>query len=62
MYNNLDATGEIILRGELLTVLRIMLGQLKKARFLQHMKAPVILYFPFPPIVAYRVIGLSGII
>lgn len=51
MYNNLDTNDEEILRGELLTILRLMLGQLRKARLLQHMKAPVILHFVFhsPP-------------
>lgn len=43
MYNNLDTNDEEILRGELLTILRLMLGQLRKARLLQHMKAPVFL-------------------
>ncbi|KAJ6179354.1 hypothetical protein N7519_009815 [Penicillium mononematosum] len=42
MYNGLDATDEIILRGELLTILRVMLGQLRKVR-LHHKKAPVFL-------------------
>ncbi|KAK4867513.1 hypothetical protein LT330_001023 [Penicillium expansum] len=30
MYNDMDATDGIILRGELLTILRLMLGQLRK--------------------------------
>jgi hypothetical protein len=29
MYNGMDPTDEIILRGELLTILRVMLGQLR---------------------------------
>ena len=60
MYNNLDTNDEEILRGELLTILRLMLGQLRKARLLQHMKAPVIFYLSFPlPTVAYRVLCRS---
>lgn len=57
MYNNLDTNDEEILRGELLTILRLMLGQLRKARLLQHMKAPVILYssFPFSTAITYQV-------
>ncbi|KAJ5704934.1 hypothetical protein N7536_000623 [Penicillium majusculum] len=43
MYNNLDTNDEEILSGELLTILRLMLGQLRKARLLQHRKAPVFL-------------------
>ncbi|OQD67510.1 hypothetical protein PENPOL_c003G08655 [Penicillium polonicum] len=43
MYNDMEATDGTILRGELLTILRLMLGQLRKARLLQHRKAPVFL-------------------
>lgn len=51
---------EEILSGELLTILRLMLGQLRKARLLQYRKAPVILYLSFPlPTVAYHVLCRS---
>ncbi|KAJ5483433.1 hypothetical protein N7530_002679 [Penicillium desertorum] len=43
MYNGMDPTDEIILRGELLTILRVMLGQLRKVRLLHHKRAPVFL-------------------
>lgn len=57
MYNDMDATDGIILRGELLTILRLMLGQLRKVRLLQHRKAPVMLdlSFPLPTTIAYQV-------
>lgn len=60
MYNDMEATDGTILRGELLTILRLMLGQLRKARLLQYRKAPVILYLSFPlPTVPYRVLCRS---
>ncbi|KOS44650.1 hypothetical protein ACN38_g4451 [Penicillium nordicum] len=43
IYNGMEATDGMILRGELLTILRLMLGQLRKIRLLQHRKAPVFL-------------------
>ncbi|OQE06108.1 hypothetical protein PENVUL_c020G04900 [Penicillium vulpinum] len=43
IYNDMDATDESILRGELLVILRLMLGQLRKRRLLHHRKAPVFL-------------------
>ena len=43
IYNNLEGNDQVIARGELLIILRMMLGQLKKRRFIQHMIAPVIL-------------------
>ncbi|KAJ5608195.1 hypothetical protein N7537_004814 [Penicillium hordei] len=45
IYTNLNTNYGEILCGELLTILRLMLGQLSKARLLQHMKAPIILSF-----------------
>lgn len=47
IYNNLEGNDQQILRGELLIILRLMIGQLKKRRFIKHMIAPVILFFFF---------------
>ncbi|PLB44885.1 hypothetical protein P170DRAFT_513009 [Aspergillus steynii IBT 23096] len=41
IYNNLEGKNQHILRGELLIILRLMLGQLRKRRF-HHMIAPVL--------------------
>ncbi|KAE8332748.1 hypothetical protein BDV39DRAFT_199744 [Aspergillus sergii] len=43
-YNNVKATDQTILRGELLLILRLMFTQLRKRRFLKHMVAPVLLF------------------
>ncbi|KAJ6189229.1 hypothetical protein N7519_004137 [Penicillium mononematosum] len=43
IYNDLEADNETCFRGELLIILRLMLGQLKKIRLLHHHKAPVLL-------------------
>lgn len=60
IYNGMEATDGMILRGELLTILRLMLGQLRKIRLLQHRKAPVIFYLSFPfSTVTYRVLYRS---
>ncbi|PLB51481.1 hypothetical protein P170DRAFT_453197 [Aspergillus steynii IBT 23096] len=44
MHNDLDADDSHLLRGEILTVIRIMLGQLKQKVFVNHMVAPVLLF------------------
>ncbi|KAJ5577956.1 uncharacterized protein N7459_006920 [Penicillium hispanicum] len=43
-YNNLNGNDHELLRGELLIILRLMLGQLRKRRLLEHMMAPVLLF------------------
>ncbi|KXG50944.1 uncharacterized protein PGRI_065160 [Penicillium griseofulvum] len=43
IYNDLEADDETYFRGELLIILRLMLGQLRKIRLLCHYKAPVLL-------------------
>lgn len=43
-YNNLNGNNNELLRGELLIILRLMLGQLRKRRLLGHMMAPVLLF------------------
>ena len=43
MHNNLDGDNHQLFRGEILTVIRIMLGQLKMRVFVDEMVAPVIL-------------------
>ncbi|KAB8246580.1 hypothetical protein BDV35DRAFT_353661 [Aspergillus flavus] len=48
-YNNVNATDQTILRGELLLILRLMFTQLRKRRFLKHMVAPVLLFFIVGP-------------
>ncbi|GLB16186.1 hypothetical protein AtubIFM61612_006025 [Aspergillus tubingensis] len=45
MHNNLDSDDNYLLRGEVLTVIRIMLGQLKQKIFVNDMIAPVTLSF-----------------
>ncbi|PYI00690.1 hypothetical protein BO78DRAFT_401893 [Aspergillus sclerotiicarbonarius CBS 121057] len=44
MDNNLDVDDDHLLRGEVLTIIRIMLGQLKQKVFVDHMVAPVLLF------------------
>ncbi|PGH12303.1 hypothetical protein AJ79_04369 [Helicocarpus griseus UAMH5409] len=44
MYNDLETNDREVLRGELLTILRLMLGQYKKRRFIPHMTVPVLLF------------------
>lgn len=44
IYNNLDATDDQMLRGEIMLALRLIIAQMRRVRFLQHMIAPV-----FPP-------------
>ncbi|OGM46183.1 hypothetical protein ABOM_004860 [Aspergillus bombycis] len=44
VYNNVNTTDQAILRGELLLILRLMIGQLRKRRFIRHMVAPVLLF------------------
>ncbi|RDH30776.1 hypothetical protein BDQ94DRAFT_180803 [Aspergillus welwitschiae] len=44
MHNNLDSDDSYLLRGEVLTVIRIMLGQLKQKIFVNDMIAPVLLF------------------
>lgn len=46
IYNDLEADNETCFRGELLIILRLMLGQLRKIRLLHHNIAPVILHDP----------------
>ncbi|PKY07860.1 hypothetical protein P168DRAFT_286044 [Aspergillus campestris IBT 28561] len=43
IYNDVEAHNQHLLRGELLILLRIMLGQMRKRRFLHHMIAPILL-------------------
>ncbi|KAJ5272171.1 hypothetical protein N7524_005440 [Penicillium chrysogenum] len=43
IYNGLEADNETCFRGELLIILRLMLGQLRKIRLLHHNIAPVLL-------------------
>ncbi|KAJ5205846.1 hypothetical protein N7491_003530 [Penicillium cf. griseofulvum] len=43
IYNDLEADDETCFRGELLVILRLMLGQLRKMRLVCHHKAPVLL-------------------
>lgn len=47
IYNGLEGKNQHLLRGELLILLRIMLGQMRKRRFLHHMVAPVLSLFRF---------------
>ncbi|KAI2862967.1 hypothetical protein CBS63078_5852 [Aspergillus niger] len=44
MHNNLDSNDSYLLRGKVLTVIRIMLGQLKQKIFVNDMIAPVLLF------------------
>ncbi|OJI91514.1 hypothetical protein ASPTUDRAFT_198474 [Aspergillus tubingensis CBS 134.48] len=44
MHNNLDSDDNYLLRGEVLTIIRIMLGQLKQKIFVNDMIAPVLLF------------------
>lgn len=41
-FNNLNGHDDTILRGELLPVLRLMIGHLRRARFIDHMVAPIL--------------------
>ncbi|PYH95508.1 hypothetical protein BO71DRAFT_473945 [Aspergillus ellipticus CBS 707.79] len=43
MHNDIDVDDDHLLRGEILTVIRIMLGQLKQKVFVNDMVAPVLL-------------------
>ncbi|PWY84811.1 hypothetical protein BO70DRAFT_334717 [Aspergillus heteromorphus CBS 117.55] len=44
MHNDLDVDDGHLLYGEIMTVIRIMLGQLKQKVFVNHMIAPVLLF------------------
>ncbi|KAE8328515.1 hypothetical protein BDV39DRAFT_174102 [Aspergillus sergii] len=44
VYNNLVATDDTVLYGELLPILRIMLTQLWNLRFIHHMVSPVLIF------------------
>ncbi|KAE8151676.1 hypothetical protein BDV25DRAFT_128574 [Aspergillus avenaceus] len=44
MQNDLESDDDSLLRGEVLTVIRIMLGQLKRKIFVNDMVAPVLLF------------------
>ncbi|PWY75313.1 hypothetical protein BO94DRAFT_524214 [Aspergillus sclerotioniger CBS 115572] len=44
MHNDLDVDDDHLLRGKVLTVIRIMLGQLKQKVFVTQMIAPVLLF------------------
>lgn len=48
IHNNLNADDGSILQGELLLVLRLMMAQLRRARFIDHMVAPVSPSAPLP--------------
>lgn len=47
MYNDLKGDDEHLLRGEVLTMLRLMLGQLKLLYFIEDGMAPVVSALPF---------------
>ncbi|KAL4784829.1 hypothetical protein BJX76DRAFT_326140, partial [Aspergillus varians] len=61
VYSNRVGKNGEILRGELLAVLRLMLGRLKKRIFIEHMTAPVnlSLLFPFPRSAGHSLIILQ---
>lgn len=59
IYNDLEADNNTCFRGELLITLRIMLGQLRKVRFVHHQIAPNSL-FSFSPIPLYILGLLTG--
>lgn len=42
MYNNMLGDNQTIVRGEPLTILRLMWAQLKRSQVIKHMMAPVI--------------------
>ncbi|PIG82026.1 hypothetical protein AARAC_010261, partial [Aspergillus arachidicola] len=44
MYSNLNGTDGTILRGEVSMALHLMIVQMRRARFLDHMIAPVLLF------------------
>ncbi|OJJ77056.1 hypothetical protein ASPBRDRAFT_24766 [Aspergillus brasiliensis CBS 101740] len=44
IYNNLNADDDHVLRGELLPILRLMIGHLRRARFIDHMVAPIMVF------------------
>ncbi|PYI02944.1 hypothetical protein BO78DRAFT_432520 [Aspergillus sclerotiicarbonarius CBS 121057] len=44
MYNNLVATDSTILYGELISILRIMLTQLRRQKFIHQMVTPVLIF------------------
>ena len=46
IYNNMNGVEGQLLRGEILIALRLMNGQLKRARFIKHFAAPV-RYYPY---------------
>ncbi|GAB1201274.1 hypothetical protein APSETT444_010664 [Aspergillus pseudonomiae] len=46
VYNNLNGVDGIILRGEVMMALRLIIAQMRRSRFLDHMTAPVILPCP----------------
>lgn len=43
IYNNIEENEQEYFRGELLAILRLMFGQMKQRRFIQHMISPVLL-------------------
>ncbi|PWY85819.1 hypothetical protein BO94DRAFT_597969 [Aspergillus sclerotioniger CBS 115572] len=44
LYNDLNATDGKILRGEIMIALRLIIAQMRRSRFLQHMTTPVLLF------------------
>lgn len=46
-YNNLEGDTDVFLRGELLIILRMIIGQFRKRRYIPHMVIPVRIPFPF---------------
>ncbi|KAE8406801.1 hypothetical protein BDV37DRAFT_242029 [Aspergillus pseudonomiae] len=44
VYNNLDGADDIILRGEVTIALRLIIAQMRRNRFIEHMTAPVLLF------------------
>ncbi|KAG5303824.1 hypothetical protein I7I50_10708 [Histoplasma capsulatum G186AR] len=44
IYNNIEENEQEYFRGELLAILRLMFGQMKQRRFIQHMISPVLVF------------------
>ncbi|KAB8253983.1 hypothetical protein BDV32DRAFT_157361 [Aspergillus pseudonomiae] len=48
VYNNLDRADGIILRGEVTIALRLIIAQMRRDRFIEHMTSPVLFSFMGP--------------
>ncbi|PLB45038.1 hypothetical protein P170DRAFT_513115 [Aspergillus steynii IBT 23096] len=44
IYNNLNGDDDHLLQGEMLPILRLMIGHLRRARFIDHMVAPLMVF------------------